>query len=69
MLAEEEFQKAPRRARWMVRLHLAMCRHCSRFARQMGFISRALKTALTRHPTEFNRPDIAERIIARLKHP
>ncbi|MDE2313795.1 MAG: hypothetical protein KGL04_06450 [Elusimicrobia bacterium] len=69
MLAEGEFQNAPRRVRWMVRLHFAMCRHCDRFARQMGLISRALKHMMSRRPDELNRPDIAQRIIARLKHP
>ena len=69
MLAEGEFQSAPRRVRWMVNLHLAMCRHCGRFARQMGLISQALKNMMSRRPDELNRADIAERIIARLKHP
>ena len=69
MLAEEELQSAPRRVRWMVRLHLAMCRHCGRFARQMSLISQALKNMMNRRPDELKHPDIAQRIIARLKHP
>jgi Putative zinc-finger len=68
MLAEGEFRNAPRRTRWMVRLHLAMCRHCGRFARQMNLIAQALKALVSRRPDEFNRPDVAERIIARLRH-
>ncbi len=28
------------RERWAVRVHLLMCRHCSRFQQQIGFLSK-----------------------------
>jgi hypothetical protein len=49
--------------RWEVRLHLAMCRYCSRFARQLRQLSAAARgTRLDLHAD----PDFEERLVERL---
>lgn len=40
------------RERWAVRLHLLMCRHCSRFQQQVHFLR---KTAKRYYPNENNK--------------
>ena len=45
LLASGELESVPRMKHLLVRLHLSMCAHCSRFARQLRVISRALRAA------------------------
>ena len=45
LLASGELESVPRMKRILVRLHLSMCAHCSRFARQLHAISGALRAA------------------------
>ncbi|MGI8958310.1 MAG: zf-HC2 domain-containing protein [Bryobacteraceae bacterium] len=41
LLSRDELGGAPRWTRLAVKVHLAMCRHCSRFARQLAQIRAA----------------------------
>ena len=61
VLASDEFRELDLWHRAEIRLHLFMCRNCSRFARQLEQIRAAMrKTPLTEDP------ELEDRIISRL---
>ena len=43
LLSAGETSELPRRRRFAVRLHLMMCGHCSRFARQLAWLGRTAR--------------------------
>lgn len=45
LIARGELTQAPLARRLAVRLHLALCRHCRAFQRQLDAISRAARSA------------------------
>jgi len=64
LLSTEEFRSAPLWTRVTVRLHLAMCRHCSRFERQMSQIRAAVGQSFSQQAVD---PELESRIIQRLQ--
>lgn len=66
-LAEGEFRVLPWHRRLLVRLHLGMCEHCSRFARQLGLISQALTKAWKAKPDPGTLDGAKRRILTRLR--
>ena len=66
-LARGEFEGASWRARLIVRLHLFMCHHCRRFARQMRLVSEGLRTAWEGKPSREGLDAVQRRILSRLK--
>lgn len=66
-LAEGEFNVLPWHRRLLVRLHLGMCEHCSRFARQLGVISEALTKAWRRKPDPGTLDAVKRRILTKLR--
>ncbi len=46
MIASEEFAEAGWRRQLVVRFHLAMCRHCRRYAAQLRAIGKAARRML-----------------------
>jgi len=63
LLMSERLHSQKWSKRWEVRLHMAMCRHCSRFARQLRQLSAAAKGIRVDHPDS----DFEERLLDRLK--
>jgi predicted anti-sigma-YlaC factor YlaD len=57
---------APLATRFAVSLHLAMCRHCRAFRRQLGAIARAART-LNRVCAAEPRTEFEARIVQRLR--
>jgi hypothetical protein len=47
LLSQMQDRPLTRRERIRLRLHLAICNHCSRFARQMAFMRRAMRAYRT----------------------
>ena len=47
MLASDQFQDASRIRRFSLRMHLAMCRHCRRYARQLDLIGAEARRSWT----------------------
>lgn len=45
VLLSDQLKSQPWPKRWEIRLHLAMCRHCSSFARQLRKLSAAARAA------------------------
>lgn len=45
MIASDEAMSAGLGKRMQLRMHLAMCRHCSKFARQLRDVKQAVKEA------------------------
>ena len=66
-LAGGELEVLPWRRRLLVRLHLRMCEHCGRFARQLGLISEALTRAWTAKPDPGTLDGAQRRILAALR--
>ncbi|MBI5631309.1 MAG: zf-HC2 domain-containing protein [Elusimicrobia bacterium] len=66
-LAEGEFEILPWHRRLLARLHLGMCGHCSRFARQLGLISEALRKAWKRKPDPGTLDGAKRRILSALR--
>lgn len=66
MLAEGEIDRAPWPRRLLVRMHLAMCEHCRRFARQLELIGHALREHWSRKPEAAPLDAVKRRILARL---
>lgn len=52
LIARDELTQAPLMRRLAVRLHLAFCRHCRAFQRQLDAISRAARAATARQADE-----------------
>lgn len=68
LLSTEELHRASLSTRWGVRMHLWMCRHCSRFAAQIRLLGSAARAS---HRTESGKADaeaetLEDRIIRRL---
>ncbi|OGR88415.1 MAG: hypothetical protein A3J74_05620 [Elusimicrobia bacterium RIFCSPHIGHO2_02_FULL_57_9] len=66
-LAEGEFETLPWHHRMLVRMHLAMCEHCGRFARQLGLISQALRNIWTGKPAPGTLDAVKRRLLTRLR--
>lgn len=66
MLAEGNLETAPWYTRVLIRMHLAMCEHCRRFARQLELIGNALCELWSRKPTPERLDATKRRIMARL---
>lgn len=66
-LAEGESESAPWRMRLLIRMHLAMCVHCGRFAGQLALIAKALRERWTAEPRPEFLDAVKRRILARLK--
>lgn len=66
-LAEGGLKDLPWHGRLLLRLHLGICAHCARFARQMGLLSEALKKAWTWEPGPGALDSLKSRILARLR--
>lgn len=65
ILASDELAAASRWRRIEVSLHLAMCRHCTRFAQQLARIRRIAHEYMFESGTV--PPDFEERVLARLR--
>jgi len=63
LLVSDRLESQKWSKRWEVRLHLAMCRHCSRFARQLRQLSAAARAMRLDLPAD---PDFEERLLERL---
>lgn len=66
-LAEGEFDDLPWHGRLLIRVHLMMCEHCGRFARQLGLIAQALRTAWGRKPDPGTVDAAKRRVLTRLR--
>lgn len=53
--------------RLMVRMHLSMCEHCNRFARQLSLISQALRNMWQVKPNLNTLDAIKRRILSHIK--
>lgn len=53
--------------RWRLRLHLLMCRHCRRYARQLAWLQQALRLARTDARSGRLSAEARERIRERLR--
>ncbi len=63
MIASEEFAEAGWRRQLGVRFHLAMCRHCRRYAAQLRAIAEATRKLLEGGEADPTRLDRLERAI------
>lgn len=66
-LAEGELENAPWHKRLLIRMHLSMCAHCNRFARQLELIGKALREHWTHQPPLDRLEAIKRRVMTRLK--
>lgn len=66
-LAAGELENAPWHKRLLIRMHLSMCAHCGRFARQLRLIGDALRERWSRQPPRERLEAIKRRVMARLK--
>lgn len=66
-LAEGALETSPWHRRLLVRLHLSMCAHCSRFARQLRLLGRAWRERFSAPPPE-RLEALKRRLQARLKN-
>jgi len=66
-LAEGEYENLPWHGRLLVRMHLLMCEYCSRFARQLGLISQALRNSWEGKPDPLTLDAAKRRILTRLR--
>jgi hypothetical protein len=67
LISTDTLASAPWTRRLAVRLHLAMCRHCRRFARQIELLRRSARTMGREFDAEA--PELDERIRRRLSGP
>lgn len=68
-LAEGTLESAPWHRRLLVRLHLSMCAHCSRFARQLELLGRAWRKRYAVPLSPERLEALKRRLLARLKKP
>lgn len=68
-LAEGALESAPWHRRLFVRLHLSMCAHCSRFARQLQLLGRAWRERYAVPLSPERLEALKRRLLARLKKP
>lgn len=66
-LAHGEFEGYSWRAGLIVRVHLFMCRHCRRFARQMRLVSEGLRTIWKGNPSGERLNAAQRRILSHIK--
>ena len=66
-LAEGDFDNLSWLTRFLVRMHLSMCQHCSRFARQIGLITQALRNIWQTQPKSEALGATKRRILAHLR--
>ncbi len=66
-LGSGEFETLPWHHRLLVRMHLTMCAHCSRFARQLGLIAQTLRNRWTGKPAQGTLDAVKRRILMRLR--
>lgn len=68
LLSTEELHRVSLSTRWGVRMHLWMCRHCSRFAAQLRMLGSAARTVYRPEAgkTETGGESLEERITRRL---
>lgn len=66
-LAKGEFKSLPWHKRLLMRMHLSMCAHCGRFARQLGLISQALCNMWKGKPYPGTLDAAKRRILTRLR--
>lgn len=67
-LAEGALETAPWHRRLLVRLHLSMCVHCSRFARQLQLIGRAWRERYAVPLSPERLEALKRRLLARLRN-
>lgn len=65
LIAAGEIESASMMSRLRIRLHLAMCAHCARFARQLRVIAQAVREAWAPRP-QADVEDLKRRILERL---
>lgn len=65
LLSKEEFRDAPLWTRFAVKAHLAMCRRCSRFARQLAQIRSAVRESFSQQEAD---PELESRIAQKIQH-
>ena len=66
-LAEGELENVSWRTRLLIAVHLSLCAHCSRFARQLELIGKALRERWSHQPIPERLEALKRRIMARLK--
>lgn len=66
LLAADELASASWARRAAVRLHLSMCEHCSRLARQLRVIAQGLRAAWAPRPRE-DAAALKRRVLERLR--
>lgn len=66
-LAEGEFENLPWHKCLLIRMHLSMCAHCSRFASQLGLINQALRNMWRGKPDIGTLDAVKRRILTRLR--
>jgi len=66
-LTEGGFEKLPWHRRLPVRMHLLMCEHCRRVARQIVLINQALQRIWMETPDPSTLDDVKRRILDRLR--
>lgn len=66
LVTQADHQPLSLRQRLAVRLHLALCRLCRRYARQSDFIRQASSRLFARHPRWRLSPEARQRIQQRL---
>jgi hypothetical protein len=64
-VSDDSYNEAPAGRRFMLRLHMAVCWFCRRYAAQMRWIDRAAKA--TWGPAAPGDEDVKRRLIERLK--
>ncbi len=64
LLSREQFRTAPFLTKVSVRAHLAMCRHCTRFARQLGQMRALVRLSVSRQDAD---PDLEKRVLEKLQ--
>ena len=68
LVSKGSLEDAPFRRKLGVRMHLAMCRHCRAFRRQIETIARAARAAGLAFESEVQR-DFESRLVERLTMP
>lgn len=64
LLSKDEFRDAPMWTRLAVKAHLALCGHCTRFARQLAQIRVAVRDSLSQQQPD---PEFESRMIHKLQ--
>jgi predicted anti-sigma-YlaC factor YlaD len=67
LLSTDQLRAEPLRRRLAVRMHLAMCRHCRRFVRQIALLKDGAGRVATAFDAEIGR-DFTDRIQQKVTH-